>query len=163
MLKFRVGKHRCSITPSKQTRNSIFSQQQAYISCHLSSGGSFELTSNTCRVLNFKDGETKSDMTVAREMAFNIYRKLGDEASFKLKSKGKSYDIRVNCEPPQAGQFAEIRQKRTSTTAPKQISKAVYNKNQRIRMEQNLGKKKRTLKMETDSTASELFEEGSKL
>ena len=116
-MNFRVGRHRCKIKPTKQVRNQLFAQQQANISCKLAKGGSIELTTNTCRVLDIKDDGPKDEMTIAREMAFNIYRKLGDEASFKLKSKGKKYDVRVNCEPPQAGHYATIRRQ---VTEPKQ-------------------------------------------
>ena len=162
-LQFKVGKHRCVIKPTKQSRNSIFAQQQADIFCRLANGGSFELTSNTCRVLNFKKGETKSDITVAREMAFNLYRKLGDEASFKLKSKGKKYDIRVNCEPPQVGQYAAFRQKRVQIAAPQQVTKEQYRQVLEYQIDENLLNKKTTLKHKSGSSAAELFEEGHKL
>jgi hypothetical protein len=138
----------------------MFAQQQADISCRLANGGSFELTTNTCRVLNFKKGQSKSDMTVAREMAFNLYRKLGDEASFKLKSRGKKYDVRVNCEPPQAGQYAAFRQQ---IAGPQQVNKSRYKQILENKLNENLLNKNATLKHKQGSSATELFEDDRQL
>lgn len=154
-LKFRVGKHRCNIKPSKQIRNQLFAQQQANISCKLANGGSIELTTNTCRVLDFKDDGPKDEMTIAREMAFNIYRKLGDEASFKLKSRGKKYDVRVNCEPPQAGHYATIRRQ---VTEPKQK----YKKTILHSMERERPNKNTRIRHQKGSTKA-IFEQGKQL
>jgi len=157
-LKFKVGKHKCVMKPSKQSRNSIFAQQQADISCRLANGGSFELTTNTCRVLNFKKGQAKSDMTIAREMAFNLYRKLGDEASFKLKSKGKKFDVRVNCEPAQVGKYAAFQRRRVQVEGPELVRKSQYSRTLKNQTNGNRLNGNSRLKHQSGSSATELFE-----
>ena len=158
-MNFRVGRHRCTIKPSKQVRNQLFAQQQANISCKLAKGGSIELTTNTCRVLDIKDDGPKDEMTIAREMAFNIYRKLGDEASFKLKSKGKKYDVRVNCEPRQAGQYTAFRQQ---VAGPQQVNKSRYKQILENKFNENLLNKNTEIKHKQGSTKA-VFKQGKQL
>jgi hypothetical protein len=109
MMSFKVGRHKCQIKRGAFSRGSTIKQQQTKIQCQLANGGNFELTSNTCRVLNLNRGDTTDALALARQNAFNLYRKLGDEDSFALSHAGKNYKVRVNCEPESDRKFASAR------------------------------------------------------